>query len=87
MSEQGVLIEMDTLYYLKNDKIYERSSAALAICRGLKGFWPLLTVFWVVPKFIRDAVYNYVAKRRHRIKRGFCVKPLAEEEQYFLDRR
>lgn len=83
LGESGIEIKMDTLYLLE-DKVYERSTAALKISGYLKGGYPALKVFFIVPKFIRDWVYNMIAKRRHRIKAGFCAIPTAEEQQLFL---
>jgi len=64
--------------------VYERSSAALQVCKGLKGLYPALVIFYVVPKFLRDAFYNFIAKRRHKLRKGFCVLPTNEERIYFL---
>lgn len=80
-----VTINMDTIYFLSNKKLYNRSSAALRISRLLKFPYPLLFGFYIVPKFIRDVFYNAIAKRRHKIRASYCVKPLKEEEQFFLN--
>jgi predicted DCC family thiol-disulfide oxidoreductase YuxK len=47
---------MDTMVLLENGKIYLRSSAALRITKYLKGLWPLLLVWIIVPTFIRNAI-------------------------------
>jgi predicted DCC family thiol-disulfide oxidoreductase YuxK len=75
---------MDTIYFLKNGKLYNRSSAALQICRGLKGGYPLLFGFYILPKFLRDPFYNFIAKRRHKLRAGYCMMPLEEDRKYFL---
>lgn len=79
-----VTINLDTIYFLKGNKLYDRSSAALQITKGLKGMYPFLFTFYLVPKFLRDPFYNYIAKRRHRLRSGYCVIPTPEDEQYFL---
>ncbi|MBD3635881.1 MAG: DUF393 domain-containing protein [Crocinitomicaceae bacterium] len=84
LSEHDVNIEMDTIYYLKDGKLYERSSAALQISKGLKGLYPILVVFYVIPRFIRDAVYNLIARRRHKIRAGYCALPQPEEQSFFI---
>jgi len=84
LNKHKVKIQLDTIYFLRNDKLYNRSSAALQIARGLKGAYPLLFVFYVVPKFLRDPVYNLIARNRHKIRAGYCMIPLKEDEQYFL---
>lgn len=84
LAENGLSVDLSTIYFKKGNKVYDRSSAALQICKGLKGGYPLLLAFWIVPKFLRDLVYNAVAKRRHRIKQGHCVIPTEKEKQFFV---
>ena len=84
LGEKHVPINMDTIYFLKNGKLYNRSSAALQICKGLKGLYPLLFAFYIIPKFLRDPFYNFIAKRRHKIREGYCMMPIPEDQQYFL---
>lgn len=85
LSRHEIEINLDTIYYAYRGKIYERSTAALNICKGLKGLYPMMMIFIVLPRFIRDAVYNAIAKRRHRLKAGYCAIPTPEEKKYFLD--
>jgi predicted DCC family thiol-disulfide oxidoreductase YuxK len=51
---------------VEGDHYYTRSASALRIARYLGGAWPLLYAFMIVPRFIRDAVYNLIAKNRYR---------------------
>jgi len=78
---------MSTVVYARNGKIFSKSSAVLWILNDLGRAWPLLMVFMIVPPFIRNAVYDFVAKRRYRWfgKRETCRIPLVEEREYFLD--
>lgn len=66
---KGILInhhlsteDLSTFLFLENNKIYTKSTAALKVCRYLKGLWSLLYGFIIVPKFIRDGIYNWIAK-------------------------
>jgi predicted DCC family thiol-disulfide oxidoreductase YuxK len=81
----NIPIQMDTIYFLKNGKVYSKSSAAFQISKGLKGLYPILIVFYIIPRFIRDAVYNAIAKRRHRIRNGYCMIPSEADKNLFLD--
>jgi len=94
-SEQGqqVLDEMqypltraDSFYLVENGKVFDRSTAALRVVRALQGLWPLLYGFIVVPPFIRDGVYNVIAKNRYRWfgQRNTCMVPTAENRARFL---
>jgi predicted DCC family thiol-disulfide oxidoreductase YuxK len=50
---------------LKDGKMLDKSTAVLHIMKQLSGAWPLLYVFSLVPKFIRDFFYGLFAKNRH----------------------
>ena len=49
-----------------NKKVYFRSSAAIRIVYRLGGFWKFFIVLLVIPTFIRDFFYEYVAVRRYK---------------------
>lgn len=66
-------------------KAYIKSSAALRICKYLKGLWPMMIIFLAVPKFIRNWVYDGVAKRRNRIFKDKCDLPTGEFKARFID--
>src|SRR5258707_6219589 len=55
-----------TILFLKDKKIYFRSDAALEISRELDGLWPVLYFLKIIPRFIRDAVYNFISRNRYR---------------------
>ncbi|WP_128546649.1 thiol-disulfide oxidoreductase DCC family protein [Larkinella soli] len=57
---------VDSVVLIRNGRSFVRSDAALEIARHLGGAWPLLTVFKLVPRFVRDAVYEAVARNRYR---------------------
>lgn len=84
LQEFNIEIKLDTLYYLNQGKIHERSGAALRIAKGLKGGYPLLFGFIIIPPFIRNWCYDMIAARRHRIKAGYCKIPTEEEKKYFI---
>lgn len=67
----------NSVLLLHNNKLYKSSSAALKIATMLPGLWFLTGVFYLVPPFIRDFLYNFVAKRRLRWygKRDDCYLP------------
>jgi len=52
----------------------------------LKG-WGWVKIFWAVPKFIRDAVYNLIAKNRYKWfgKKEECWLPTPDLKARFLD--
>lgn len=62
----GGTAELDTIYLVEDGRLYDRSTAALRVLRGLRMPWPLLSAFLVVPRPVRDAVYNFIGRRRYR---------------------
>ncbi len=58
--------EPDSIVLIEGDAVYDRSDAALRVARRLDGAWPLLAVFLVVPRVVRDLVYRFIARNRYR---------------------
>jgi predicted DCC family thiol-disulfide oxidoreductase YuxK len=54
----------DSVVFIKNGKAYIKSAAALRFTAYLKGLWPLLFGLIIVPPFIRNWVYDYIASNR-----------------------
>jgi predicted DCC family thiol-disulfide oxidoreductase YuxK len=79
--------EMDSLVLLEDGRYYTKSSAILRICRRLAGAWKLFYIFRLVPKPLRDNVYDFVAKHRYEWfgKRGHCLMPTPDIRARFLD--
>jgi predicted DCC family thiol-disulfide oxidoreductase YuxK len=79
-------IKIDTIILIQNNIVYKRSRAALEIAKQLNGLWPLCYVFIVVPGFIRDVVYNLIAKNRYKWfgKMEACRIPTPEMRERFL---
>lgn len=77
--------DFDTVLLVREGKLYEKSTAALEIARYLRG-WTWLYAFRFIPRFIRDAVYNLIAKNRYRIfgKSESCRIPTPEERSLFI---
>ncbi|CAN5908482.1 thiol-disulfide oxidoreductase DCC family protein [soil metagenome] len=58
--------DLSSMVLLEEGRCYTRSTAALRIARRLPGLWPLLFAFIVVPRPVRDAVYDWIARNRYR---------------------
>ena len=72
---------------VEGDTLYTRSTAALRMVKHLVGGWSLLYAFIIIPQFIRDAVYNIIAKNRYKWfgKKEVCWVPTPALKQKFLD--
>ena len=57
----------DSIILEKNGIIYQKSDAALEIARNLDGFWKFFYVFKIIPFFLRNPIYDLVARNRYRI--------------------
>jgi predicted DCC family thiol-disulfide oxidoreductase YuxK len=55
-----------TMMLFTGEKVYVKSDAVFRILKSLDGLWPLLYVFLIVPRFIRDPVYDIVSKYRYK---------------------
>lgn len=78
--------QTDSIILIDNDKAYVKSSAALRAARSLSGAWPLLYGFMIVPRFLRNWVYDYIAKNRYKWygQRESCMIPTPELKAKFL---
>ena len=78
--------EVSTVYFWDGEKLYERSTAALHMARLLPFPWKLAYGFIILPVFLRDSVYNWVAKNRYRWfgKKDTCRIPSPEEKASFI---
>lgn len=78
--------KVDSVLLVEHDRIYQKSTAALRIARKLKSPLRLLYVFIIVPPFIRNVVYDIIARNRYRWygKRETCRLPTHEEQHLFL---
>jgi predicted DCC family thiol-disulfide oxidoreductase YuxK len=76
----------DTLVLVENGRMFLRSTAALRVARGLKFPWPLAYVLVVVPRPLRDWLYDIVARNRYRWfgRRDVCMVPTPELRARFL---
>jgi predicted DCC family thiol-disulfide oxidoreductase YuxK len=77
---------LESIVLVEGGKVYYRSDAILRIARNLKGAWPLMRIFSVIPRTLRDRIYDWIAKNRYRWfgKRDSCRIPTPELRARFL---
>ncbi|UUZ87085.1 thiol-disulfide oxidoreductase DCC family protein [Paenibacillus sp. P26] len=88
LAEQGLDPKaLDTFVLLERNRVYTRSTAALRVVRGLRGAWPFFYVFIMVPRPVRDAVYNFIARNRYRWfgRSESCMPPAGSVRNRFLE--
>lgn len=92
ISRHPELSQVDSMVWLERargpavEKPFIRSDAALRVARYLGGAWRLATVVVIVPRFLRDWLYDLVARHRHRFIPGArpCLVPTPEQRTRFL---
>ncbi len=75
------------LLYSEDNGLKSKSTAALHITKQLGLPSSLLSVFFIIPPFIRNWVYDYVAKNRYKWygKQDACMIPTPDLKSKFLD--
>lgn len=78
---------MESFILIVNGQAYSKSTAALKVCRYLTGLWPICYGLIVVPKVIRDGVYNWIAKNRYKWfgQKDTCMMPTPAIREKFLN--
>ena len=79
--------ELSSVVLIQDGRTYTHSDAPLKVVENLNGWWKLLRVFRPLPRFLRDGVYNWIAKNRYRWfgREESCRMPTPELRQRFLD--
>ena len=77
---------VDSLILIKHHSAYIKSCAALRLTRYMKGCWPLMMVFVIIPPFIRNIVYNFITRRRMKLfgRVESCALLKKEDRDRFL---
>jgi len=78
---------LDTILLYKKGQFYDRSNAVLNICKALGGGFNLFLIGYIVPRFIRDAMYRLVANNRYKWfgKEDQCMVPTDDLKDRFLE--
>lgn len=76
-----------SLLLLEGERAYTDTEAIIRVLRSLGGVWVVLSLaIRIVPRFVRDPLYRWVARHRYRIfgKREACFIPTPEVADRFL---
>jgi len=78
--------KLESVVLIKDEKYYLKSTGVLKILRELDGIWKAFYIFIIIPRTLRDFVYNLIAKSRYRIfgKQDTCMIPTPELQDRFL---
>ncbi|MEP7380399.1 MAG: DCC1-like thiol-disulfide oxidoreductase family protein [Gemmatimonadota bacterium] len=79
---------VDSMVLLHREGAWIKSTAALEIARYVGGLWGMGVVGYLLPRALRDWMYDQVAKRRTAIwgRTNQCMLPSPDErERFYLD--
>lgn len=80
------IIEMNSILLVENGQIHEKSDAVLKIASELSFPWNLAAAFRILPRKVRDSIYDFVARNRYRWfgKKDSCVYIVNTYENRFI---
>jgi predicted DCC family thiol-disulfide oxidoreductase YuxK len=81
------LVFVEQLDFAYLEQVFVRSDAALRVAAYLGGLWKLALAGYIIPRAVRDYLYDQFAKRRYRWfgRYDACLLPAPEVRARFLD--
>jgi predicted DCC family thiol-disulfide oxidoreductase YuxK len=78
--------QFDSIVVIKEGRVYERSDAVMILAHSLGYPWKLIAAGKVLPRFLRDGLYNLIARYRYRIfgRTESCMIPDPALKERFL---
>lgn len=76
----------DTMLYVEGNQYFDKSDAFLNVINKLGWPWRLLYILKIIPKRIRNWLYDRIALNRYNLfgKYDSCMLPTKENENRFL---
>lgn len=86
LSQYPDLTNVNSVILIANHRAYSQSTAALKIAKQLDGGWKLLYALILIPRPIRDYLYNVIANNRYRWfgQSEKCILPTQEQLAHFI---
>ena len=87
LKEYGIQeVSPDSFVLIENGKAYTASTAGLRVSKHLPWYWKWTQLLWIIPKFIRDAVYHFIARNRYRWfgRKESCMVPSQDIRERFI---
>jgi predicted DCC family thiol-disulfide oxidoreductase YuxK len=77
---------IDSVILIDGDRVFIKSDAALEVATRIGGAWTLMGIFYIIPRPIRNIVYDWIARNRYRWfgKHNECWLPRPEWKARFL---
>ncbi len=86
LKKHQIPTDTDSFVLVTSKQAYVKSTAALKVVRHLTGLWKILYVFILIPRPLRNFVYDVIAKNRYRWfgRKESCDLPTPEMRRRFL---
>lgn len=87
LREYKVSTSATSVIFIKNGLVYDQSDAVIEIAKLLKGLPSIFKYGIIIPRFLRNAIYNFIAANRYTIfgKQDQCMVPKEEDRGRFLN--
>lgn len=80
------LKNIDSIIVANGTDVFIKSNAAIFLLKQIRKYKLLGLLLQIIPTPIRDIIYDYIAKIRHKIQtKQHCTIPTKQERKYFLD--
>ena len=78
---------LHSIILIRGDQFFQRSDAALEVSKRLDSGWSLLYGLKIIPRFIRDGIYNWISNNRYRFfgKKAECWIPDPDTKDRFIE--
>jgi predicted DCC family thiol-disulfide oxidoreductase YuxK len=78
--------DLKSFVLIEDNEAFTETTAALRVTKYLYTPWPMMQAFLVLPTFLRDPVYNFIARNRYKWfgKKEECMVPTPELRSRFL---
>ncbi len=78
---------LDSIIFIRNHDAFIKTCAALRLTQYLKGLWPLLSIFLLIPPFLRNPFYDLIARYRRKImgRVEHCALLQEQDQQRFFN--
>jgi predicted DCC family thiol-disulfide oxidoreductase YuxK len=78
--DNSILANNSSVLLWHKNQLYTESDAVLSMLGLLGGWWKISAAGYILPRFIRNALYKLIAKNRFRVFGKFDTCPLPSEQ-------
>jgi len=87
LSQYSIQESTSSVVFITKEVVYYQSDAVIEIAKLLTGWPSLFRYTIIVPRFLRNAIYKFIAANRYLIfgKQDQCMVPKEEDRGRFLN--